>query len=221
MALSPQELRDVYRRQGDWFAGERSRLLRKIDIAGKCRVLDLGCGSGETLGELERRAGGLVLGADCDLRILRLSKGRRLGADGTALPFAEGSFDLVFTQMFFMWAKPESALPEIRRVLQAGGHLIVCAEPDYGGAIEHPPGAGETAQLAEELGAEGADVEVGRRLGGELRCAGFEVSCGLHPAAPLVFGDDSADTQGLEERRDDLEFLYIPYFWFLAKKRTS
>jgi SAM-dependent methyltransferase len=218
LALSPQELQKVYRRQAKWFAGERSRLLRKVEIAGKSRVLDLGCGCGETLTELGRRAAGPVIGVDHDIQILRLSSGTRTCARAEALPFADGCFDLVFTQMFFMWARPEIVLPEIGRVLAPGGQLIACAEPDYGGALDHPPGSAGLAALAEQLRTEGADVEIARKLGSEMQRAGFEVSCGLHPARPLDVGKGDSDLLApeLADARADLEFLFMPYFWFLG-----
>jgi SAM-dependent methyltransferase len=221
LAPGAEELRQIYRRQAAWFAGERNRLLRRADIARCDRVLDLGCGSCETLRDLERRVGGAAVGVDLDLEILRLGGGRRVAADGRVLPFAAGCFDLVFAQMFFMWARPEEVLPEISRVMAPGGSLVACAEPDYGGVVEHPP-AGRMDTVASSLRAEGADVEVGRKLGAALQRAGFRVECGVHPARPLEAGrgDSGFAAPGPGGERTEFEFLFVPHFWFLAVKPT-
>ena len=197
--------RELYRRQDAWFAAERSRLLRRARIAERRNVLDLGAGTGETLAELRRRAVGPVVALDCDIAALRLAAGARVLGRAERLPFADGAFDLVFAQMFFLWARPlESVLAEVRRVLSPGGHLLAAAEPDYGGAVEHPGGCGGIGKLAAELGAEGADVQIGRKLGAALAAAGFEsVECSTHPARPL-------------ESAGPGQFLFVPYFSFLA-----
>ncbi len=217
--MRPRGLQTVYDRQSSWFAGERSRLLRKVDIINRRRVLDLGAGTGSTLSELTRRSEGLVVGADADRNVLGLAEGTRLLAQAQALPFADGAFDLVFTQMFFMWAGPLSqVLSEIRRVLVHGGHLIACAEPDYGAAIEHPAENAVLQDLAEALDAEGADVHIARRLGGEMERAGFSVTCGTHQARPLEAAREESllFAPELVEPSGELEFLFIPYFHFLA-----
>ena len=122
------------------------------------------------------------------------------------MPFPDTAFDLVFTQMFFLWAGTES-LPEIRRVLASGGHLLAAAEPDFGGAIAWPGPDRAIEAHIETLTREGADTRIARRLGAALEDAGFCVECGVHPAAPMTFA--AAPTR----------FLYIPYFHFLATRR--
>jgi len=217
--LKPADLQKIYRRQAAWFAGERSRLLRKVNIASKRRVLDLGAGTGETLCELDRRARGFAVGVDSEIGTLRLAAGRRVAGQAESLPFQNATFDLVFTQMFFLWARPlKEILAELRRVLAPGGHLIAAAEPDYSGAVEHPTEHGQMGRLAETLAADGADIEIGRKLGGELMRAGFRVACGVHPARPLesALPDSIFAVPELVELTDGLEFLFLPYFHFLA-----
>ena len=219
--MKPEELQGVYRRQAEWFAGQRGRLLRGARMAARKRVLDLGAGSCETLAELDRNAAGFAVGLDCDMDILRLGSGRRVAARAGALPFPDGAFDLVFAQMFFMWAGPlEAVLGEVRRVLAADGYVVACAEPDYGGAVEHPAERAGLAELAGRLAAEGADVHVGRKLGGALARAGFKVACGLHPARPLeaALPDSEFAAPELVGSAEGLEFLFLPYFWFLARR---
>jgi SAM-dependent methyltransferase len=214
------DLGAIYERQAAWFAGERSRLLRRVNISSKRSVLDLGSGTGAILAELGRRAQGRVVGLDADREVLAASGGTLVLGSAAFLPFADRSFDLVFTQMFFMWAGPLSpVLAEIHRVLVPAGHLVACAEPDYGGAIEHPADLATLADLAGSLRSEGADVHVGRKLGPEISSAGFSVTCGTHPARPLEAALPGAlASPELSPPPAGLEFLYLPYFWFLASR---
>jgi SAM-dependent methyltransferase len=106
------------------------------------RVIDIGCGCGDTTLELARRvgAGGSVLGADISAPMLDVAR-RRAGeaglaqasfvqADAQAHAFA-GDADAVFSRfgvMFF--ADPAAAFANIRRGLKPGGRLaFVCWRP--------------------------------------------------------------------------------------------
>ncbi len=204
----PDTLQAFYQRQDAWFRGVRSRLLRAMRIGRRERVLDLGAGTGETLDELQRRARGRVVALDADRAALSRARGQRVQAHATALPFADHAFDLVFTQMFFLWAKPlATVLADIRRVLQPGTPLIVAAEPDYGGVVSDPPGA--LQPFADELTRDGADVQVARSLGPALRQAGFAITdAGVHPANPLAAPQDAPGSGA--------RFLFVPCFWFVA-----
>ena len=211
--LTPDALRNIYRKQANWFVGERNRLLRKADIA-RCRwVLDLGAGTGELLEDLDRRAQGNAIGVDADVRVLRLARGRRVAAMAQSLPFPDGTFDLVFTQMFFLWASPlDSILTETYRILSNGGCLIAAAEPDYGGVIEHPPNCADVESFLAQLQSEGADPCAARKLGEAMNQAGFQVECGVHPARPL----EQTPTGAAKSMR----FVFVPYFHFFARKRS-
>jgi demethylmenaquinone methyltransferase / 2-methoxy-6-polyprenyl-1,4-benzoquinol methylase len=93
------------------------------------RVLDLATGTGD-LGLALRGAGKSVVGADFCLDML--ARARRKGgcelvaADALALPFPDGAFDAV-TIAFGVrnFADLPRGLAEIRRVLAAGGTLLI------------------------------------------------------------------------------------------------
>jgi SAM-dependent methyltransferase len=108
------------------------------------RVLDIGCGGGETSLDLARAVGpsGAVLGVDLSRPLLDLAA-RRAGAldldirfeaaDAQITDFAAvgGAFDAVFSRfgvMFF--ADPTAAFANIRKALKPGGRLaFVCWRP--------------------------------------------------------------------------------------------
>ena len=95
------------------------------------RVLDAGCGNGEYLRAL---AGHAVQAAGCDLSMGMLrSAGHRalLNADIAALPFRDGTFDVVLAvHMLYHVPDRHAAVRELRRVLAPGG---VCIAVTNGG----------------------------------------------------------------------------------------
>lgn len=116
----------------------KSRVLARAKIASGEDVLDLGCGTG-TLAIAAGRAtpGARLTGLDADPAILRRARSKATSAGvgirfdegmSTALPYADDSFDLVLSTLFFHHlpddAKRETA-HEISRVLRPGGRLVV------------------------------------------------------------------------------------------------
>jgi SAM-dependent methyltransferase len=179
--------------QAAWLAAARSRLLRRVQIATRRRVLDLGCGHGIVATEFQRRSGGPVVGVDRRFDALQRPgwpRGvLRVCGDGHRLPFADRSFDVVFCQWTMLWLRrPDRAIAEIARVLTPGGHFLAI-EPDFGGLVEYPPGIATRELWLDGLGRAGADPLVGRRLPGLLGAAGFEVRVDLldrlDPPSPL------------------------------------
>ncbi|MCB9136512.1 MAG: methyltransferase domain-containing protein [Anaerolineales bacterium] len=167
----------------------RSRLLRQVEIAHRKRILDLGCGYGVVTEELERRGGGRVFGLDRQFQALQNVLGGVCG-ESVALPFVDGSFDLVFCQLALMWMPLERTAAEIGRVTMKGG-VVVAIEPDYGGMLEWPEGVGLKEVWMAALTRAGADPLVGRKLPGALSRAGFEVrvetTSGIQPPAETRF----------------------------------
>lgn len=97
------------------------------DLSGS--VLELGAGTGIATRELEKRAGSLVC-TDLGPRMLGRLHERSpalpvVVARAEALPFAEGSFDVVCGAQMWHWVDIPHAALEVMRVLRPGGALAV------------------------------------------------------------------------------------------------
>jgi SAM-dependent methyltransferase len=219
-------------RQAERLAGVRARLLRRVGIAHRGPVLDLGAGYGSVTGELGRRSRGPAIALDRRVAPLRRIDTAAVAGDGAALPFRDGAFDLVFAQLVFLWiTRLDAAVAEVARVLRPGG-VLVAIEPDYGGAIEHPPAIATAALWEQGLARAGADPRVGRRLVVALRARGFEVAAELSAALPPVDDDRLTLLAGLvgeeavaplraAERAVAAEqaIAYVPHFLLTARRR--
>ena len=106
------------------------------------RVLDVGCGCGDTTLEAARQVGasGSVLGVDISLPMVARAEERAKAeglsarfavADAASHAFAPGSFDVLISRfgvMFF--PEPEKAFVALHRALKPGGRLVfVCWQP--------------------------------------------------------------------------------------------
>lgn len=116
-----------------WFRGRRAvylGLLRHhLGGARPARILDLGCGVGGFLPGLAE-LGGTVVASDFDRASLALCRARgfhaSVAADGYALPFRDGVFELVCLFDALEHIPDEGrALAEVRRVLAPGGRVLV------------------------------------------------------------------------------------------------
>lgn len=150
-------------------------------------VLDCGCGPATiTVGLAEAVAPGSVIGVDVEAGQVELAR-QRVQERGLAnlridqasvyeLPFADRSFDAVFSHALFEHlADPLAALREIRRVLRPGG-LVGIASPDWDGVVFAPPDRDveQAIKVYTHLQSRnGGNPFVGRELGWLLQEAGF------------------------------------------------
>jgi malonyl-CoA O-methyltransferase len=97
-------------------------------------ILDLGAGTGHGSRALKRRhPRAVVIAADIAPGMLDqarqqsrwLRRFERVRADAYALPFADGAFDLVFSNLMLQWCDDlDAVFAEISRVLKPGGLLL-------------------------------------------------------------------------------------------------
>lgn len=112
-------------------------LLRAADLQPGERVLDVGCGTGLIARRAAETVGkdGSVTGVDLSPEMIEYATSlpRPEGAptdwrqgDATALPFPDGEFDVVLSQLALMFVEDRSAaIGEMHRVLTHGGRVVI------------------------------------------------------------------------------------------------
>lgn len=98
------------------------------------RILDIGCGAGQTLIACDLKPGVFFCGIDIDHDALAL--GKRLTnnisfvrATGEKLPFPDNYFEAVISRLALPYMHLPSALGEIARVLRPGGQIWLTLHP--------------------------------------------------------------------------------------------
>jgi SAM-dependent methyltransferase len=112
--------------------------LRALAAAPGERVLDIGCGCGQTTWRLAEQVGptGRVVGLDISRTMLEVARGRPAALDAAQPRFVEsdaqtadlgaGGFDAAFSRFGWMFfADPVAAFANIRRHLRPGGRLAL------------------------------------------------------------------------------------------------
>jgi len=185
--------------------------LRHLPIAGARRVLDVGCGSGSMARLIAGSFPDLeVVGVDVREQYLDYARARAREegihnlvferGDVFALPFADASFDLVWSKYLLQWLRePKAALAEFKRVTRPGGHVVSC---DYVGfVVDHYPIDPELERKLRELTALLVDVNIGRKV------APYMIALGFHDVAVEIETDTLFTVIGRidAERRRNLQ----------------
>jgi ubiquinone/menaquinone biosynthesis C-methylase UbiE len=180
MALSQADWHQRFRIQAQWTEGLRLYFFNLIKEEDLTRVIDIGCGTGVLLPDLEVLSPARIVGADLNLSHLDLAKDNSqdsdlLGANVHQLPFLDDCFDIVLCHYFLMWVgDPRHALREMKRITRPGGTVVAFAEPDYGGRIDYPLDFSFIRELQiSALQKAGADPLLGRKLKGLFERTGF------------------------------------------------
>jgi len=137
-SMDTPELAIVYHKMARVHAFLDRLFARKIARLGvKGRALDVGCGSGLLSLEVSRRAKGLhITAVDLSSAMLDLARGSSqqddagaiefVQADAKALPFQDGTFDIVFSQhTLHHLPDPEALFLEMERVARPGGYVLL------------------------------------------------------------------------------------------------
>ena len=115
-----------------WFVGRRQIVYDLILCANAdrgCRILEIGCSSGQFLFQLRNHGYQNVVGIDISERAVKVCQEAGLPAkvmDAQRLDFPDDSFDLITaSDVLEHLADEKRALQEWRRVLKPGGRLVV------------------------------------------------------------------------------------------------
>jgi SAM-dependent methyltransferase len=200
--MTPGEWDAQFARQAGWTVATRSHLYRRANLLRAERVLDVGSGTGVVTEDLAARTRGQVTGVDLDPKMVDFAREKRGRAeyrvgDAHELPFHNGWFDIVTCHFVLMWCRHACrAVEEMVRVTRPGGVVLLCAEPDYGGRIDHPDLPLGQWQ-SEALRREGADPCTGRKLRALLALPGVRrVAVGVIPGlwdAPTLRAEFEAE----------------------------
>ncbi len=219
-----------------------AQLVRHARIAPGQRVLDVACGTG-VVAITAAFAGARVAGLDLTPELLeRAHENAAVGGlaidwregDVEALPFPDGSFDVVVSQFGHIFApRPEVALAEMLRVLTPGGTIAFATWPPevFVGAMlalvlryspPLPPGIGSPAAwgdpsvVRERLGTAVRDLVFDR---GEVRVPALSPAHHRQitehtapPVARVVQALTGVDDQRLAAFRRDYDALAAEYF---------
>lgn len=156
-----------YSQQANWTEELRKYIFGQIKADHNARMLEIGCGTGAILETLTNPAHGL----DIQLASVKEAKihapaATLTCADAFSLPYANASFDVVFSHFLLLWLpNPKAALTEMMRITRADGHIIAFAEPDYTRRVDKPIALAQIgAWQRDALKAQGADTAMGAKL---------------------------------------------------------
>jgi SAM-dependent methyltransferase len=116
-----------YAQNASFVHGLAGGVVEWLDAKPTESVLDLGCGDGQ-LTERLIATGASVTGVDLSPEMLAAARSRGIDAhEGSAesLPFADRSFDAVFSNAVLHWVRnQDTMMGEVRRVLKPGGRFV-------------------------------------------------------------------------------------------------
>lgn len=236
-------------------APNRHPLYFRAGLADALRILDVGCGNGAVTHDLCLLTRGGVTAVDRDPSMvaaarLRLEDAPNVEvreADAHRLPFPDGAFDLVVSNLLFMWVRePQAVALEMARVTSAGGRVLASMEPDYGGKVHYPENP-VVDQVFQEgmIQRKGGDPHAGRKLRTWFVRAGLETEVGLsNPRIPSCQEDlasyelergfyrraladaglkpaqvDAWEQEYVASLREGVQLNYLPLFYALGTKK--
>jgi len=108
-------------------------LLQRIDalqIAKDSRLIDLGCGTGEMLAQLQHSGFSELTGLDLSAGMISVAQQKALSASFLhaaieSIPCEDQLFDLVVSNAAIQWCDASRAAAEINRILRPGGTVLL------------------------------------------------------------------------------------------------
>ena len=237
--LNPRAVRRTFDRLASLYDGHAaleqevaSRLLDRLEFHRLTpqRIVDLGCGTGQASAGLKKRfTKAQVIGLDSSHAMLVqlqrrsgiLRRLRAVCADMSALPLADQSSELLFSNLAMQWCPdPVSLFAEFRRVLTPGGMLLFssfgpASLGELRAAWAQADGTAQTMEFVDIL-----------QVGDALMAAGFQepvidadrITVSYPDIDSLVRELEATGTSGLlqgrsslAEAKDSLEKAYEPF----------
>jgi SAM-dependent methyltransferase len=168
-----------YLQQANWTKELRAYIFKEIGLNKESRVLEVGCGTGAILSQVDFPVHGLdiELASVKEAKIHTQGKSPLICADTFSLPYADASFDIVFCHFLLLWlAEPQQAIKEMMRVTRTGGHIIAFAEPDYSKRVDKPDSLAKLGQWQRDaLQKQGANTSMGAGLAELFYGAGITI----------------------------------------------
>lgn len=182
-----------YQHQAHWTRALRQYIFKNIGLNKDSRVLEVGCGTGAILSEIDIPAYAL----DLEFALVKEAKTHTKSihsltcADAFSLPYAASSFDVVFSHFLLLWLPdPLPALAEMKRVTRAGGQIIAFAEPDYSQRVDEPAALKQLGIWQREaLEVQGANTALGAELAALFSRAGIQI---IETGSLSKSGDDAS-----------------------------
>jgi SAM-dependent methyltransferase len=116
-----------YAKNAAFVHGMAGRVVEWLDAKPAESILDLGCGDGQLTLRLAA-TGASLIGVDLSPEMLAAARSRGIDAreaSAESLPFADHSFDAVFSNAVLHWVRNQDAMmTEVRRVLKPGGRFV-------------------------------------------------------------------------------------------------
>src|SRR4030043_427826 len=170
MTLSLKRWHRRYQQQARWTQTLRKYIYDRVGMQIANKVLDVGCGTGVLLYELDQFSSCSKFGLDINFDALSLALQlvpKSIGAqgDGVNLPYSSESFDISLCHFLLLWVNdPLLVLKEMSRVTRSNGYVLALAEPDYGGRIDFPEALSQVSRWQIEcLREQGANPLIGRK----------------------------------------------------------
>lgn len=193
--------------------------------APRARTLEVGCGEGRVSRDLVKR-GHRMVGVDSTAGLLALARDADSGSsylrsDAAALPFGDGSFDLVvFYNSLMDVDDMEGSLREAARVLASGGHLCVCVTHPLTDAGNFASGEQDAAFVISEsyLGARRWFEMPVERGGLQMHFAGWAYPLGAYFNAMEKVG---LKVEALREPQGEERWARIPLFLMWRAVKTA
>ena len=232
-----------YLQQAAWTRDLRTYLFEKAGIADARRVLEVGCGTGAILREINSPVS--LFGLDLEPASLSICRIHALAAslthgDAHSLPYPDHSFDIVYCHFLLLWTK--NPLQVVREMARVGHTVLALAEPDYSQRVDKPAALEELGKWqTEALIRQGANPSFGAQLAETFYQAGIQlVETGLIQSAEKkrsveewedewmviqadlaesISGEDIQKMKVLDEnaRKNDARVLHVPTYFAWGK----